>query len=57
MKKRSAEQKIAFTLRLVTSGMLTAVFTCKLSISEATFCRWKKQFTEVGVSEPRRLKQ
>ena len=57
MKKRSAEQKIAFTLRLVTSGMLTAVFTRKLSISEATFCRWKKQFTEVGVSEPRRLKQ
>lgn len=29
----------------------------KLGVAEATFCRWKKQFSGMGVAEIRRLKQ
>ena len=56
-KKRFTEAQIAFALRQAEGGTLVEEIIRKLGISEATFCRWKKKYAGLGVSELRRLKQ
>lgn len=56
-RSRFTEEQIAYVLRLAESGT-TVVEVCRqLSVSEATFCTWKKKYTDFGVSELRKLKQ
>ena len=56
-KKRFTEQHIAFALRQAEQGTAVEEITRKLGVSEATFYRWKKKFSGMGVAELRRLKQ
>jgi putative transposase len=56
-KKRFTEQQIVFALRQAESGTPVEEVTRKLEISEATFYRWKKQFSGMDSVEVRRLKQ
>ena len=56
-KKRFTEQQIAFALRQAEQGTSVEEITRKLGVSEATFYRWKKKFSGMGVAELRRLKQ
>jgi putative transposase len=50
-KKRLTEQQIAFTLRQAEQGAAVEEITRKLEVSEATFYRWKKKFSGMGVAE------
>ena len=56
-KKQFTEEQIGFALRQAESGTAVEEICRKLGIAEATFCRWKKQFAGMGVTEIRRLKQ
>ena len=56
-KKRFTEQQIAFALRQAEQGTSVEEITRRLGVSEATFYRWKKKFSGMGVAELRRLKQ
>ena len=55
--KRFTEEQIAFALRQAESGVPVVEICRKMEVSEATFYRWKKKFTGMGVAELRRLKQ
>ena len=55
--KRFTEQQIAFALRQAEQGTAVEEITRKLGVSDATFYRWKKKFSGMGVAELRRLKQ
>ena len=52
-KKRFTEQQIAFALRQAEQGTAVEEITRKLGVSEATFYRWKKKFSGMGVAELR----
>ncbi len=54
---RFSEEQIVSILNQAENGITTADLTRKLGISEATFYRWKKKFSGMGVAELRRLKQ
>jgi putative transposase len=56
-KTRFTEQQIAFALRQAEQGTVVEEITRRLGVSEATFYRWKKKFSGMGVAELRRLKQ
>ena len=56
-KKRFTEQQIAFALWQAEQGTAVEEITRKLGVSEATFYRWKKKFSGIGVAELRRLRQ
>ena len=56
-RKRYNDEQIAFALRQAESGTAVEEICRKMSISEPTFYRWKKQFAGMGVPEIRRLKQ
>lgn len=56
-KTRFTEQQIAFALRQAESGVSVEEITRKMGITQATFYRWKKKFSGMGVAELRRLKQ
>lgn len=56
-RKRYSDEQIAFALRQAENGTMVEEVCRKLGVSEATFYRWKKQFTGMGVVEIRRLKQ
>ena len=56
-KTRFTEQQIAFALRQAEQGIAVEEITRKLGVSEATFYRWKKKYSGMGVAELRRLKQ
>jgi len=55
--KRFTEEQKAFALRQADSGVPIPEILRKLSISEATFYRWKKKYGGMGVAEIRRLRQ
>jgi len=55
--KRFTAQQIAFALRQAEPGTAVEEMSRKLGVSEATFYRWKKQFSGMGVAELRRLRQ
>lgn len=57
MKKRFTEAQIAFALRQASSGIPIGEITRKMGVSDVTFYRWKKLYTNLEVSEIRRLKQ
>ena len=57
MKKRYTEGQIAFALRQATNGIPIAEITRKMGVTEQTFCRWRKQFAGMGISEIRQLRQ
>ena len=57
MKKRFTEQQIAFALRQNELGTPVAEILRKMQVTEATFYRWKKKYSGMGVPELRRLKQ
>jgi putative transposase len=54
---RFSEEQIVSILHQSENGITTADLTRKLGISEATFYRWKKKYSGMGVAELRRLKQ
>ncbi len=54
---RFSEEQIVAILNQAENGITTAELTRKLGISEATFYRWKKKYSGMGVAELRRLKQ
>ncbi len=54
---RFSEDQIVSILNQAENGITTADLTRKLGISEATFYRWKKKYSGMGVAELRRLKQ
>ena len=54
---RFSEEQIVSILNQSENGITTAELTRKLGISEATFYRWKKKYSGMGVAELRRLKQ
>jgi len=56
-KSRFTEQQIAYALRQAESGISVDEITRKMGITQATFFRWKKKFSGMGVAELRRLKQ
>jgi putative transposase len=56
-RKRLTNEQIAFALRQSESGTTVEEICRKMSVSEPTFYRWKKQFVGMGVTEIRRLKQ
>ena len=56
-RKRYNDEQIAFALRQAESGTAVEEICRKMSISEPTFYRWKKQFAGMGVPEIRRLQQ
>jgi putative transposase len=55
-KSRFTEQQIAYALRQAESGVSIQEITRKMSVTEATFYRWKKKFAGMGIAELRRLK-
>ena len=56
-KTRFTEEQIAYALRQAESGTAVDQICRKMGVSEATFYRWKKKFTGMGVAELRRLRQ
>ena len=54
---RFTEQQIAFALRQAEQGVGVEEITRKMGVSEATFYRWKKKYSGMGIAELRRLKQ
>ncbi len=56
-KTRFTEQRIAFALRQAEQGVAVEEITRKMGVSEATFYRWKKKYSGMGIAELRRLKQ
>ncbi len=54
---RFSEAQIVSILNQTENGITTADLTRKLGISEATFYRWKKKYSGMGVAELHRLKQ
>ena len=56
-RKRYTNEQIAFALQQAETGATVEEVCRKLGVSEATFYRWKKQFSGMGVVEIRRLKQ
>ena len=54
---RGIEERIIAALKQHESGEKTADICRKLSISEATFYLWKKQFAGLGIQELRELRQ
>jgi putative transposase len=56
-KSKFSEEQIAFALRQAEAGAPIEQVCRKLSISQATFFRWKKRFGGMGTAELRRLRQ
>lgn len=56
-KTRFTEQRIAFALRQAEQGVAVEEIIRKMGVSEATFYRWKKKYSGMGIAELRRLKQ
>lgn len=56
-KSRFTEQQIAYALRQAESGISVDEISRKMGITQATFYRWKKKFSGMGVAELRRLRQ
>lgn len=55
-KKKFSDEQIAFALRQADGGTAVGEICRKMNIAEATFYRWKKVYSGMGVSEIRRLK-
>jgi len=56
-KKGHTEEQIVAVLRQVEAGARVAEVCRKVGMSEATYYLWKRQYSGVGVSELRELRQ
>ncbi|MGH9544060.1 MAG: transposase [Terriglobales bacterium] len=56
-KKGDTEEQIVSVLRQVEAGARVAEICRKVGIGEATYYRWKRQYSGVGVSELRGRRQ
>ncbi len=56
-KTRFTQEQIAYALRQAEAGTPVEEITRKMGVCEASFYRWKKKYSGMGVSELRRLKQ
>ncbi len=56
-KKGHTEEQIIAVLRQVEAGARVTEVCRKIGISEATYSLWKRQYSGVGVSELRELRQ
>ena len=56
-KKGHTEEQIVAVLRQVEAGAKVEEVCRKVGISEATYYLWKRQYSGVGVSELRELRQ
>jgi putative transposase len=56
-KKSHTEEQIVAVLRQVEAGARVAEICRKVGISQATYYLWKRQYSGVGVSELRELRQ
>jgi len=56
-KKGHTEEQIVAVLRQVEAGAKVAEICRKVGISQATYYLWKRQYSGVGVSELRELRQ
>jgi putative transposase len=56
-KKGHSEEQIVAVLRQVEAGARVEEICRKTGISEATYYLWKRQYSGVGVSELRELRQ
>jgi putative transposase len=56
-KTRFTERQVAFALRQAEQGIAVEEIVRKMGVSEATFYRWKKKFSGMGIAELRRLRQ
>ena len=56
-RKRFAAEQIVGILREAERGSSRQELLRKYAISEQTFCRWKKMYGGLGVSEVQRIKQ
>ncbi len=56
-KKGHTEEQIVSVLRQVEAGAKVAEICRKVGISQATYYLWKRQYSGVGVSELRELRQ
>jgi len=56
-RKRFTEEQIVYALKQAESGVKVAELIRTMGISEQTFYRWKKQYSGLGVSELRELRQ
>lgn len=57
MKKRFSEEQIVRVLKEVESGMAIADVCRRYGISDATYYNWKAKYSDMTVSDLRRLKQ
>ena len=53
---RCTQEQIVAILNQSENGISTGDLTRRLGISEATFYRWKKKYSGMGIAELRRLK-
>ncbi|MNI95102.1 Transposase [compost metagenome] len=56
-KSKFTESQIVFALKQAETGVKAEEVCRKMGISEATFYNWKKQYSGLGTSELRRLRQ
>jgi putative transposase len=56
-KSRHTDEQAAFALKQAELGTSVAEVCRKMSVSEATFFRWKQKFGGLGPSELRKLRQ
>jgi len=56
-RKSHTEEQIVVVLRQVEAGARVAEICRKVGISHATYYLWKRQYSGVGVSELRELRQ
>jgi putative transposase len=56
-KSKFTPEQILQALRQAESGTPVVDICRKMAVTETTFCRWRKQYTGLDVSELRELKQ
>jgi putative transposase len=54
-KKRFSEEQVAFAPRQAETGTSVQEVVLKMGISEATLYNWRQKYSELGISELRRL--
>ncbi len=54
---RSPRKRICSRRLRTSGGVAVEEITRKMGVSEATFYRWKKKYSGMGIAELRRLKQ
>mgnify|MGYP001455935113 CR=1 FL=1 len=56
MKKRFTEEQITYALKRHESGVSAGEICREMGVSSASFYKWKKKYSGMGISELRQLK-